>query len=71
MSSHLYICRSRPIVKNSSTKSINSSFIFLRVRVNVTLLLPQIPELATVLAFPRPDVASVEVGHISIADAHR
>jgi hypothetical protein len=44
MSSHLCICRSGSIITFLwPNQSINCSFIFLRVRVNVALLLPQIP----------------------------
>jgi hypothetical protein len=43
MSSHLYICRSRPIVTSiRPNQSINNFFMFLSVRVNVALLLPWI-----------------------------
>jgi hypothetical protein len=42
--SRLYICRSRSIVTwLRPNQSIKCSFIFLRVRVNVALLLPRIP----------------------------
>jgi hypothetical protein len=44
MSSCLYICRSQLIVTSLRlNQSINRYFIFSRVRVNVALLLPQIP----------------------------
>jgi hypothetical protein len=44
MSIQLYICRSWPIVTSLwPNQSINRSFIFSRVRVNVALLLPWIP----------------------------
>jgi hypothetical protein len=89
ISNRLYICRSWTIVKRSSTKSmhrsfINLSFIFLSVRVNVALLLPQIfispflqspsplaLELATIITFPYPDITWVKVGHIFITNTHR
>jgi hypothetical protein len=64
----------------SSTKSINHYFIFLRVRLNLGLLfsnsassshsslLRLAPELAPVLAFPRPEAAWVKVGPISVTE---
>jgi hypothetical protein len=44
VSSRLYICRSQTIITSFlQIQSINRSFIFFRVRVNVAHLLPQIP----------------------------